>query len=108
MLGRYGLYGSIVVPFNWWFMLMSPWLLALSVGVATLGGLVVAGPVGLVIPVSVGLFIFIGSKDKLGSLQSVYAVFDTQVSLLFAAVRLCRGEGSAVWDIDEELREAYE
>jgi hypothetical protein len=35
-------------------------------------------------------------------------VFDTQVSLLFAAVKLWRGEGSAVWDIDRELRNVYE
>jgi hypothetical protein len=50
----------------------------------------------------------LGSRDRLGSLQAVYAVFDTQVSLLFAAVKLLRGEGSAVWEIDEELRDVYE
>lgn len=108
MLGRYGLYGGVVLPFNWWFMLVSPWLLTASVGMATLTGLLLAGPFGLVVPVGVGLFTLFGSRDRLGLLQSVYAVFDTQVSLLYASVKLCRGEGSAMWDIDEEIREVYE
>jgi len=59
-------------------------------------------------PPAWGVFTLLGSRDRLGSLQAVYAVFDTQVSLLFAAVKLLRGEGSAVWDIDQELREVYE
>lgn len=108
MLGGYGLYGRVVLPFNWWFMLVSPMLLACVVGVSTVVGLLVAGPLGLAVPASVGLFTFLGSRDKLGSLQAVYAVFDTQVSLLFAAVKLLRGEGSAIWEIDEELRDVYE
>ena len=108
ILGSYGRYGSVVLPFNWWFMLVSPWLLAVCLGLATLIGLLVAGPVGLVIPASVGLFTALGARDRLGPLQSVYAVFDTQVSLVFAAVKLLRGEGSAVWEIDEELRDVYE
>jgi cellulose synthase/poly-beta-1,6-N-acetylglucosamine synthase-like glycosyltransferase len=108
MLGWYGLYGSVVLPFNWWFMLVSPWLLATSIGLMTVLGLMVAGPFGMVVPAGVGVFTLLGSRDKLGSLQSVYAVFDTQVSLLFAAVKLWRGEGSAVWKVDEELRDIYE
>ncbi|WP_280537370.1 glycosyltransferase [Halopenitus sp. POP-27] len=108
VLGRYGLYGGVVIPFNWWFMLVSPWLVAASLGLTTLLGVVVAGPFGLAVPAAVGLGTFLGSRDRLGPLQSIYAVFDTQVSLLFAAVKLWRGEGSAVWDIDEELRDAYD
>lgn len=108
MLGQYGLYGSVVLPFNWWFMFISPWLLAFSIGLITLLGLLVAGPLGLAVPTGLCVFTFLGSHDKLGSLQSVYAVFDTQVSLLFAAVKLCRGEGSAVWEVDQELRDVYE
>ena len=77
-------------------------------GVATLTGVLLAGPFGLVVPVGVVLFTLLGSRDRLGLLQSVYAVFDTQVSLLYASVKLSRGEGSAMWDIDEEIREAYE
>ena len=108
MLGRYGLYGSVVLPFNWWFMFISPLLLVCVVGLSTLIGLLVFGVFGLTVPVGVGTFILLGSREKLGSLQAVYAVFDTQVSLLFAAVKLLRGEGSAIWEIDEELRDVYE
>lgn len=108
MFGRYGLYGTVVLPFNWWFMLVSPWLLATTLGLATVAGLLVLGPLGLFVPICVGMFTFLGSQDKLGPLQSVYAVFDTQVSLLFARVKLWRGRGSAVWDVDEELRDIYE
>lgn len=108
MLGRYGMYGGVVLPFNWWFMLVSPWLLAVSIGLMTVLGLLVAGPLGLIVPAGIGVFTLLGSCDRLGSLQSVYAVFDTQVSLLLAAVKLWRGEGSAVWEVDEELRDVYE
>jgi cellulose synthase/poly-beta-1,6-N-acetylglucosamine synthase-like glycosyltransferase len=108
MLGRYGLYGGVVLPFNWWFMLVSPWLLAVSIGLMTVLSLLVAGPLGLIVPAGVGAFTLLGSRDRLGSLQSVYAVFDTQVSLFLAAVKLWRGEGSAVWEVDEELRDVYE
>lgn len=108
MLGRYGLYGGLVLPFNWWFMFVSPWLLTVSLTLATILGLLIAGPLGLVVPASVGLFVFFGSRDLLGPLQSVYSVFDTQISLVFAAVKLLRGDGSGVWEVDEELRELYE
>jgi cellulose synthase/poly-beta-1,6-N-acetylglucosamine synthase-like glycosyltransferase len=108
MLGRYGLYGAIVLPFNWWFMFVSPWLLGCVLGISTLVGLLAAGPFGLAVPAVIGAFTILGSRDKLGPLQAVYAVFDTQVSLLFATVKLLRGEGSAVWEIDDELRDVYE
>lgn len=108
MLGRYGLYGSVVLPFNWWFMFISPWLLAGSLGLMTVLGIVSVGPLGLTVPAGIGVFTLLGSHDRLGPLQSVYAVFDTQISLVFAAVKLARGEGSAVWEIDDDLRELYE
>ncbi|MFB6121244.1 MAG: glycosyltransferase [Halobacteriaceae archaeon] len=107
-LGGYGNYGRLVLPFNWWFMVVSPWLLALTIVVATAAGVSVAGLAGLAVPVAVGLFVAAGSREVLGPLQAGYALFDTQVSLLRASVKLLRGEGSAIWDVDAELREAYE
>jgi hypothetical protein len=89
-------------------MFVSPWLLVVCLGLSTALGVIVTGPLGLAVPASVGAFTWLGSRDKLCRLQSVYAVFDTQVSLVFAAVKLLRGEGSAVWEIDEELRDLYE
>ncbi|KAB1194263.1 glycosyltransferase [Haloferax sp. MBLA0076] len=107
-LGRYGLYGGVVLPFNWWFMIVSPWLLAGALAVTTLAGFALSGPLGLVVPGALAGFVSLGSRDKLGSLQPAYALFDTQVSLLFASVKLLRGEGSAIWEVDEELRDQYE
>jgi len=107
MLGGYGKYGRIVLPFNWWFMLVSPWLLVVVLSMMTVTGLFFAAPSGLLVPVIIFLFILLGSGDQLGLMQPLYAVFDTQVSLVFATVKLLRGEGSAVWEIDEELRDAY-
>jgi len=107
MLGGYGKYGRIVLPFNWWFMLVSPWLLVVVLSMMTVTGLFFAAPSGLLVPVIIFLFILLGSGDQLGPMQPLYAVFDTQVSLVFATVKLLRGEGSAVWEIDEELRDAY-
>ncbi|MGM0390003.1 MAG: glycosyltransferase [Natrinema limicola] len=107
-LGQHGLFGRIVLPFNWWFMLVSPWLLTMSVGLLSIVGLMIAGPFGLVIPASLAMFITVGSRERLGPLQPLYAIFDTQVSLFLATLKLLRGDGSAVWDVDDELRDAYE
>jgi len=107
-LGGYGRYGRLVLPFNWWFMIVSPWLLAVTLVVATAAGGSVAGVGGLAVPVAVGAFVVLGSRELLGPAQALYALFDTQVSLLRASVKLLRGEGSAMWDVDAELREVYE
>ncbi|PSQ06187.1 glycosyl transferase family 2 [Halobacteriales archaeon QS_6_71_20] len=108
MLGGYGAYGSVVLPFNWWFMGVSPTLVMAGVGLAVLGAVVVAGPVGLAAPLALAAFVGLGERDSLGSLQSAYALFDTQVSLFRAAVKLLRGEGDGTWDVDSELREAFD
>lgn len=108
MLGGYGGYGCAVLPFNWWFMLVSPWLLMASLALATVGGLSVGGPFGLVVPVVVGGFVTLGSRDLLGPAQAAYSLFDTQVSLFRASVKLLGGEGDGMWEIDEELRKVYD
>ncbi|NHN58916.1 MULTISPECIES: glycosyltransferase [Halorussus] len=107
-LGRYGKYGKVVLPFNWWFMVVSPWLVALDVLALTAAGVSVAGAAGLAVPAALAAFVWLGQKDLLGPLQAVYAVFDSQVSLLHAAVELLRGKGDGTWEVDEELREAFE
>jgi cellulose synthase/poly-beta-1,6-N-acetylglucosamine synthase-like glycosyltransferase len=107
MLGGYAGYGGAVLPFNWWFMIVSPWLVMASIGLATLGGFLVGGPLGLVIPASVAGFVVLGSREKLGDLQAAYSLFDTQVSLFRASLKLLSGEGDGTWEIDEELREVY-
>ncbi|MFC7098348.1 glycosyltransferase [Halobaculum marinum] len=108
MLGRYGGYGTVVLPFNWWFMGVSPTLVMAGVALASIGAVAVAGPLGLAVPAALGAFVAVGARDALGPLQPAYALFDTQVSLFRAAVKLLRGEGDGTWDVDAELREAFE
>jgi hypothetical protein len=107
-LGKYGKYGKLVLPFNWWFMIASPWLLALTLAVGTVAAIATVGIVGLALPVAVGLFTFLGQKDALGPAQALYSLFDTQVSLLRASVELVIGDADGTWDVDAELRERFE
>jgi cellulose synthase/poly-beta-1,6-N-acetylglucosamine synthase-like glycosyltransferase len=107
-VGRYGKYGAVVLPFNWWFMVVSPWLVALAIGLLTGAALVAAGPFGLIVPAGLWLFVRLGESDRLGAFQPVYAIFDTQVSLFRASLELLQGKGDGTWEIDEELREAFE
>ncbi len=107
-LGRHGAYGRVVLPFNWWFMVVSPWLVALDVLLVSAAAAAVAGPAGLAAPAALAGFVWLGQRDALGPLQALYAVFDTQVSLLRASIALLRGRGDGTWEVDEELREAYE
>jgi cellulose synthase/poly-beta-1,6-N-acetylglucosamine synthase-like glycosyltransferase len=106
-LGRHGLYGLVVLPFNWWFMIVSPWLLAAAALGSSLVAVLLAGPLGVLFPVGVAGFVWLGGRDALGPLQAPYAVFDSQVSLFLASIRLLRGEADGVWEIDRESREAF-
>lgn len=108
MLGRYGRYGRVVLPFNWWFMLVTPWLLLLSVLAVSAAAVSLAGLWGLAAPASLLAFGWLGQRDALGPVQPLYALLDSQVSLLVAAVSLLRGGGDGVWEIDRESREAFE
>jgi hypothetical protein len=97
-----------VLPFNWWFMIVSPWLVALDVVAVTAAALSFVGVAGLAVPLSLGGFVWLGQRDWLGPLEPLYSLLDTQVSLLHASVELLRGEGDGTWEVDAELREAFE
>jgi len=107
-LGKYGKYGKVVLPFNWWFMIVSPWLLAVTLVVGTAAALSLFGVGGLALPAAVAAFAYLGQNDVLGPAQALYSIFDTQVSLLRASVELLRGKGDGTWEVDAELREAFE
>ncbi|WP_430504728.1 glycosyltransferase [Haloparvum sp. PAK95] len=107
-LGRYGKYGKVVLPFNWWFMIVSPWLLVVTLLVGTGAAVSLFGVGGLVLPLAVGAFAYLGQRDLLGPVQALYSLFDTQVSLFRASVELLRGKGDGTWEVDSELREAFE
>ncbi|ADJ15508.1 glycosyltransferase [Halalkalicoccus jeotgali] len=108
MLGGYGAYGRAVLPFNWWFMVVSPWLVVSLCGLLLVGGLLAGLLPGLVVLAGGLLTVLLGSRDALGPLQPLYAVFDTQVSLFRAGLRLLGGEGDGTWEVDLELREVYD
>ncbi|WP_423998141.1 glycosyltransferase [Halorubrum trapanicum] len=105
---KYGRYGNVVLPFNWWFMIASPWLLTAALVVGTVGVIAQFGALGLALPVGVGLFTYLGQRDLLGPIQALYSLFDTQVSLLRGGIDLLRGKGDGTWEVDAELREIYE
>ena len=114
-LGRHGNYGRVVLPFNWWFMIVSPWLVGAGLALATLGSLAVLGPAGLLTPAGVLAFTALGSRDALGPLQPLYSLFDTQISLLRASVSLVRAHADGdeethdgTWSTDDELREVLQ
>jgi cellulose synthase/poly-beta-1,6-N-acetylglucosamine synthase-like glycosyltransferase len=108
MLGGYGTYGRVVLPFNWWFMVVSPWLVVAWLVLASGAAITVAGVTGLLFPAAIAGFVLLGARDRLGPIQSLYSLFDTQVSLWLASLRLLRGQGDGTWDVDAELREAFE
>jgi cellulose synthase/poly-beta-1,6-N-acetylglucosamine synthase-like glycosyltransferase len=107
-LWNYGGYGKVVLPFNWWFMILSPWLLAATLVVGTAGAVAAVGAAGLALPGALAAFVFLGQRDGLGPLQALYSILDTQVSLLRAGLELATGDSDGTWDVDAELREAFE
>lgn len=108
VLAGLGQYGRIVLPFNWWFMIVSPWLAVLTAVVVTAAAVSVAGAGGLAIPILAMAFGWLGQSDRLGSIQPLHAVVDAQVSLLVAQVRLVRGDVTGTWEVDRGSREAFE
>ncbi|MFB6194868.1 MAG: glycosyltransferase [Haloplanus sp.] len=107
-LGDYGRYGRVVLPFNWWFMVVSPWLAVLS-GLAVTAAAVSLGSVaGAIVPLAAVGFFWLGQRDRLGPVQPLYAVVDAQASLLIAQVRLTLTDATGTWDVDRESRRAFE
>jgi cellulose synthase/poly-beta-1,6-N-acetylglucosamine synthase-like glycosyltransferase len=107
-LGRYGRYGKVVLPFNWYFMIVSPWLVVLNILVLTAASVSVFGVSGLGFLVLFVAFVWLGQRDMLHVGQPFYSIFDTQVSLLFAAIELLTRDSDGTWEVDDELREAFD
>lgn len=89
-------------------MIISPWLLVLTLAVGMIGSVMMVGATGLALPLALGVFTYFGQKDMLGPVQALYSLFDTQVSLLRASIELIFGDADGTWDVDAELREAFE
>jgi len=108
VLGGLGQYGRVVLPFNWWFMIVSPWLSVLTTVATTAAAVSVFGTAGMVVPFVLVVFFWLGQRDTLGLIQPLYAVADSQVSLLVAQVRLAVDDVTGTWDVDRESRQMFE
>ncbi len=108
MLGRYGSYGRVVLPFNWWFMIVAPWLTLVGVVLAIVSGFSWFGIGGVAFLAALVAGVALGQRDALGPGQALYAVFDSNLSLVVAAVRLMIGGSDGIWEVDTESREAFE
>jgi len=108
-LGAHGNYGRLVLPFNWWFMVVSPWLVLADVALVAAATGVAVGPLaGVGALAALAAFVALGSRELLGPLAPLYSLLDTQVSLFRASIELLRGKGDGTWEVDEELREAFD
>ena len=107
MVGGYGLYGRFILPFNWWFLVVAPWLTFGVLASSLIAGFVWFEIGGVAIPLALIVFILLGQRDLLGPAQSVYAVFDSNVSLVLASVRLLTENNEGVWEIDTESRDQF-
>jgi len=107
MVGGYGLYGRFILPFNWWFLVVAPWLTFAVLVSSLIAGFVWFGIGGGAILLALIVFILLGQRDLLGPAQSVYAVFDSNVSLVLASVRLLTENNEGVWEIDTESRDQF-
>ena len=105
---RYGKYGTIVFPMNYFMMIFSPYLiLALFLSILFAAySYSLAGAVGLCMAAIV--FMYLGQADKLSILEPIYSFIDTQISLLIGGLGLIFGKKSkGTWEVDKELRDAY-
>jgi len=107
ILGGFGQYGQIVLPFNWWFMIVSPWLSVLTAVAATAAAVSLLDIAGIVVLLALVAFFWLGQRDTLGPVQPLYAVVDSQVSLLIAQLRLVMSDATGIWDVDRESRKVF-
>ena len=108
MIGGNGWYGRVVLPFNWWFMIVAPWLMLVLVVGSIVAGFSWFGVGGMSTLIALAGFVALGQRDALGPAQPLYAVFDSNVSLVIASLRLLRGEEDGTWEVDVDSREAFE
>lgn len=104
-LGGHGRYGRLVLPVNWLLVVVCPWLVAFGLAATTFGAVATFGAAGFALPAAVLAFVGFGSRDLLGPAQPLYAVFDSQVSLLVGAASLVLFDADGTWEKDETLRE---
>ena len=88
-------------------MIVSPWLAVLTAVAATAAAVSLLGIAGIIVPLALIAFFWLGQRDTLGLVQPLYAVADSQVSLLTAQLRLVMSDATGTWDVDRESREVF-
>ena len=105
---EYGNYGNIVLPMNYFMMILSPYLILLLFAISfyllfQYDQMIAAWTFFLLV-----LFIYLGQANKLYKLEPAYSFLDTQISLLVGGLSLIFGkESGGTWEVDQELRGAY-
>ncbi len=101
---KYGRYGLVVFPANYFMMIVSPYLfLALL-----LAGLWEFYPLSLGLLVFLVVFVYLGQANRLYMLEPLYSFLDAQISLLLGGLSLLRGgQQGGTWEVDQELRDVY-
>lgn len=105
---KFGNYGRIIFPMNYFMMIFSPYLLLLLFSIS----FYMLYQFHLILAVCsffiLLLFVYLGQANKLYVLEPIYSFLDTQISLLIGGMSLVFGkETGGTWEIDQELRNAY-
>ena len=105
---KYGKYGMIVFPMNYFMMILSPYLI-LALFLSVLFAVYSYSVVGTItLFAAMVVFMYLGQADKLYVLEPIYSFIDTQISLLVGGLGLVFGKKSkGTWEVDKELRDAY-
>lgn len=105
---RFGNYGKLVFPMNYFMMIFSPYLISLLF-LITIYMLYLFDPIFSATALILFLiFIYLGQANRLSILEPIYSFLDTQISLLVGGLSLIFGKDSnGTWEIDQELRGAY-
>ncbi|VVB89083.1 Dolichyl N-acetyl-alpha-D-glucosaminyl phosphate 3-beta-D-2,3-diacetamido-2,3-dideoxy-beta-D-glucuronosyltransferase [uncultured archaeon] len=106
--GKYGSYGRLVFPMNYFMMIISPYMILLLLSLI----FYLLFQYSLIISASAAvllvIFIYLGQANRLYMLEPAYSFLDTQISLLAGGLSLVFGKDSGgTWEVDQELRGAY-
>jgi cellulose synthase/poly-beta-1,6-N-acetylglucosamine synthase-like glycosyltransferase len=105
---KFGNYGRIVFPMNYFMMIFSPYLILVSSLLGFVLLYLYSMNAAAYAVVFLALFVYLGQANKLYIFEPLYSFLDTQISLLVGGLSLVFGkESGGTWEIDQELRCAY-
>jgi len=105
---RYGKYGMLVFPMNYFMMILSPYLILMLLAVIFIMLYQFSLMAAALAVVLLFVFIYLGQANKLYVFEPLYSFLDTQISLLIGGLSLVFGkETGGTWEVDMELRGAY-